>query len=157
MHVLFDILLLAVFAFFVVRGWMRGFVKSVLSFGRTVLSVLLTIAFGGVFASWLSATLGGAFTAVIAYVVLFILLYAGMTVIIFLVQRIVELPILKQCNKLLGTLLGVLTGWINVSLLSTVLYAVIKVANHPEIYESSWIFKLSHNLNFFSFLIDKMI
>ncbi len=57
MNVVFDILLVALFAFFVIRGLIKGFLKSVLSFGRLILAVILTLIFGSAFASWLDATL----------------------------------------------------------------------------------------------------
>ena len=53
MQLVIDILLIAVFALLVFRGWWRGFIKSVLSFGRLVLSLIITILFGSTFASWL--------------------------------------------------------------------------------------------------------
>lgn len=53
MQLVIDILLLVIFALLVFRGWRRGFMKSVLSLGRLVLSVIITIAFGSTFAAWL--------------------------------------------------------------------------------------------------------
>jgi uncharacterized membrane protein required for colicin V production len=55
MQLVIDILLLVVFALLVFRGWRRGFMKSVLSLGRLILSVIITILFGSAFADWLDA------------------------------------------------------------------------------------------------------
>ena len=52
----FDLILLAIFAFLAIRGLIRGFMKSVLSLGRLILSVIITIAFGPAFAAWLDVT-----------------------------------------------------------------------------------------------------
>ncbi len=55
MQLVIDVLLILVFAFLVFRGWRRGFMKSVLSLGRLILSVVITIVFGKAFAGWLDA------------------------------------------------------------------------------------------------------
>ena len=57
MSVVLDILLVALFGFFVIRGLIKGFLKSVLSFGRLLLAVILTLIFGAAFSAWLDATL----------------------------------------------------------------------------------------------------
>lgn len=56
MHILFDIVLLALFAFLMLRGYFRGFIKTVLSFGRLVLAVLVTLIFGAAFSGWIDKT-----------------------------------------------------------------------------------------------------
>ncbi len=57
MHLFIDILLVAVFGFLVFRGWMRGFIKAVLSLARLVLSLVLTLLIGPSVADWLDQTL----------------------------------------------------------------------------------------------------
>ncbi len=56
MQLVIDILLIIIFALLVFRGWMRGFMKSVLSLGRLILSVIITILFGSAFAGWIDET-----------------------------------------------------------------------------------------------------
>ena len=56
MQLVIDVLFMAVFAIPVVRGWRRGFMKSILSLGRLVLSLVITILFGSAFAGWIDAT-----------------------------------------------------------------------------------------------------
>ena len=53
MQTVIDILLIVVFALLVFRGWWRGFMKSILSLGRLILSLVITILFGSAFAGWL--------------------------------------------------------------------------------------------------------
>jgi uncharacterized membrane protein required for colicin V production len=55
MQLVIDILLIVVFALLVFRGWRRGFMKSVLSLGRLILSLIITVLFGSAFAAWLDA------------------------------------------------------------------------------------------------------
>ena len=45
MQTVIDILLIVVFALLVFRGWWRGFMKSILSLGRLILSLVITIPF----------------------------------------------------------------------------------------------------------------
>ena len=157
MQVVLDIILLAVFGFLTFRGFWRGFVKSALCMGRSVLTLVITILFGGSFAAWLSETIGGTFAAVVGYILLFVLVYVGFTVAIFLVGRVTELPIIKQSDKLLGTLLGAVEGLLTASLLATVMYAIVYLIGDMAVYENSVIFKLVHEINVFQFLIDTMI
>ena len=51
-----DVILLAILAFFAIRGLLKGFMKSILGLGRLILSVVITIAFGASFAVWLDDT-----------------------------------------------------------------------------------------------------
>lgn len=56
MNVTYDILLIALFAFLTFWGYLKGFIKMVLSFGRLVLSVVITVLFGSAFAGWIDQT-----------------------------------------------------------------------------------------------------
>lgn len=53
MQLVIDILLIVIFGLLVFRGWWRGFMKSVLSLGRLILSLVITILFGSAFAAWI--------------------------------------------------------------------------------------------------------
>ncbi len=53
MQLVIDILLIVIFGLLVFRGWRRGFMKSVLSLGRLILSLIITILFGSSFAVWI--------------------------------------------------------------------------------------------------------
>ena len=55
MQIVIDILFAVVFLLLVFRGWKRGFMKSVLSLGRLVLSLIITVVFGATFAAWIDA------------------------------------------------------------------------------------------------------
>ena len=53
MQLIIDVLFIVVFLLLVFRGWRRGFMKSVLSLGRLILSLIITVAFGATFAAWI--------------------------------------------------------------------------------------------------------
>ena len=55
MQLVIDILFAVIFLLLVFRGWRRGFMKSVLSLGRLVLSLIITVVFGATFAAWIDA------------------------------------------------------------------------------------------------------
>lgn len=56
MSIFFDILLVLVFAAIIFKGWFKGFFKSILGFGRLVLTVILTILLGPTVSAWLDQT-----------------------------------------------------------------------------------------------------
>lgn len=157
MAIVFDLILLGIFVFLAVRGCVKGFVRTVLGVGRLLLSLLLTVLCGAAFGRWLSDTLEWPFSAVLGYVILFVLLYVGCTLLMALVGRLVELPVIKQCDKLLGFLLGGLQGWLAVSLVAVVLYAVVYIGGRMDVYEASTIFQFLHKMNIFKFLIEYMV
>lgn len=157
MAITFDVILLGVFVFLTVRGCLRGLVKSVLSLGRLLLSLLFTVLFGSLVGDWLKDTFDWPFTAVLGYVLLFVALYVGLTLLIKLVGKITKLPVVRQCDKLLGGLLGALQGWVAVSLLAVVMYAVLYLGGDMTAYNDSVIFSTVHELNIFEFLIDHLI
>ena len=53
MQLVIDILLIVIFGLLVFRGWWRGFMKSVLSLGRLILSLVITLLFGSAFSAWI--------------------------------------------------------------------------------------------------------
>lgn len=216
MSLVFDALLLGLFAFFVIRGYIKGFLKTVLGFGRLILSVILTLIFGSAFADWLDAafvnppvyrtvhtkileiaesaesnvasfltdvseTFGNLFdpaslqsgetvdgmvervsrsisgavsmaiSAVIGYILLFAIAFALLTVAIFVVDKLVKLPVIHGCDKVLGICLGAVSGFVAALMLSTVLYAVVYATGDMDALEDSVVFKFVHGINFFAF------
>lgn len=222
MNIVLDLLLLALFAFFVIRGYHKGFFKSVLGFGRLILSIILTVIFGPMMAKWLdnafihppiydsvheklaamaasasentaqflsdikdkygvlldgaaledeaesagasmdamvetystsiSSAISGVISTVLGYVLFFILAFVALTIAIWLVSRITKLPILKQCDKLLGLLLGLLSALCVVTLLSTIFYGIIYATGNMAAYEDSILFKFLYDLHIFRFI-----
>ena len=53
MHVVFDMILVAVFGFFVFRGWWRGFAEGGLKSGRWILSLVITLSLGPAFSAFI--------------------------------------------------------------------------------------------------------
>lgn len=227
MNVLIDILLIALFAFMAIRGFFKGFMKMVLSFGRLVLAMVITLVFGSAFSGWIDKTFvnppiyewvhgklselaGGAVTnvdeflnslpaafkgfvdseafrdkygeagasvdalvtdvstsvsgamsavlaTVIGYILLFAISFAILTVVIWLVGKFAELPILKSGDKLLGLAVGAVGGLIAMALAASVLYLIVYLTGDMSAYENSVIFKFVKDINVFGFIFDKLL
>ena len=53
MQYVIDVILALLLVYFTVRGFKRGFFKTVLSAGRLVLAILLTVALGSRVSQWI--------------------------------------------------------------------------------------------------------
>lgn len=163
MNVLFDIVLVALFGFMVLRGLIRGFLKTVLSFGRLMITVILTVLLGGRFSGWIGNTffpdhaMSSVLAAVIGYVLLFIIIYIALTVVIHLVGIITKLPLLRTGDRILGLLVGAVSGLLAVALVSSVLYLILYLSGDLSAYENSTVFKFVKDMNVFGFIFDKLI
>lgn len=56
MNIVFDLILVALFGFMLLRGYLKGFMKMILSFGRLILAVVITVIFGSAFSGWIDET-----------------------------------------------------------------------------------------------------
>ena len=227
MNIVFDILLVALFAFMAIRGYFKGFMKMVLSFGRLILAVVITLVFGSAFSGWIdekfinppiydwvfgkiselagnavtnvdeflnglpgifknfvdyegfqdkygeagasvdalvtdvSTSVSGAMSAVVStvvgYVLLFALSFVILTVVIWLVGKFADLPLLKTGDKLLGLAVGAVSGLLAVALVASVLYLIVYLTGDLSAYENSVVFKFVKDINVFGFIFDKLL
>ena len=89
-------------------------------------------------------------SSIIAFLIIFAISMILFTILAFVLNKICSLPVLKQTNKLLGCVLGILFGIINVFASSTIITLVlhlISVAN-PEVAVN----KVSENAIVYSFI-----
>jgi len=109
-----DILLIALFILSVINGYNKGFVKTLYRFAGLLVFLLFFIwLYSPVSAAFGGGVLGAAAVAVTALVLSY--LTEG------LVCKIAKFPLIKQANKLLGALLGLIYGVIMVVAFSVVL------------------------------------
>lgn len=220
MNTVCDILLIVLFGFLLVRGYIKGFIKTILGFGRLVLSIIITIIFGGEFSAWIdtkfinppiydaihkkiseiadsatgsvdnflagitesyggfidtsslqvgdsldglvesvSRSVSGAISIVVAtiigYIVLFVAAFLLLTLVLLLVDKIGKLPVIGKVDKLLGLLVGLVSGLVATCLAGTILYALTSLFVPAE--EISGVLKFVHDLNFFGFIFDKIL
>lgn len=154
-----DIALVAVFAFLIIRGTLRGFAKSLVGFARLALSFLITATLGGVFSDWINAAwlhaegrlaaIGG---SILGHVLLFAFVYAVLSVGVYLIGRIVDLPVIKQCDRALGACLGGIVGLIAISCLAILLHAVLYVTSNTDVFDSSLVLRVVYELRVFDLI-----
>lgn len=142
-----DILLIALFAFLVFRGWYRGFTRSILGVARLVLTFLITATLG--------ATVGRTFInnasdtpastvlgVVVGYVLTFAVTYMLLTVGMFLITRLTKLPVVASIDRVLGLALGVVCGAVALVFSATMLNGVFAIAGKQDWIEGSYVLAL---------------
>ena len=160
MAVTFDIILAAIFLWFVIRYWMFGFVRSILRAGRFLVSLVLAAILCRPCALLISSFSdeGGALIPIWGFVFAFIAVYLASSILIKLIGK-VKIPIVSGLNKLIGLLLGLIVGILITSALGTVIYTVLEVIViiNPEsvamdAYYDSYFFRFVYDLRVFEFI-----
>lgn len=227
MQYVLDALLIILFGVFVVRGFRKGFFKSVLSSGKVLLAILLTIMLGARVSSWIdrsfvnppvyekvhtklvdiatasgaqsdefcrnilhqygayvdatsleeqvkagnesidqlaerystsiSHTISGAISTVAGYLLTFLAALLVLTLLTWLIGKITQLPVLKQCDKLAGLGLGIISGFLAVSLLATILWALLYATDSLYVYDQTYLVRFFKEMNLFQFILDKIL
>lgn len=227
MQYVIDVILALLLVFFIVRGYRRGFFKTVLSTGRLVIAILLTVALGTQVSQYLdqkyihqpvyekvhtelagmaadagaqsdeffrqlgdqygsyvdkdvldkqaesnadsldqmveeysasiSKTVSGAISTVVGYLLTFIAAFIVLTILIWLVGKLVQLPLLRQFDKVAGLILGLVTGFFAVSLLATAVWALLYATDSLDVYSKTYLLKFFKELKIFQFILDKIL
>ena len=120
-RIVIDILILSALVIPTVRGFRRGFVKSVLHFCRYLIAFALAL----VLARFFSETLSPIVAFVSFFLIALLLLPVLSTVLRGVFGRI---PVVKQADRLLGLALGFLIGLLIAWLLTFVICALLDLA-----------------------------
>lgn len=160
MSVTIDIFLLIVIGLVTFKNYLSGFIKSVLGLGRLILAVIICAIFGYMVSDMVQTLLGGKVPALLAgmlgYVLLFTLSCLLLTFAVNIISKIVtSIKLVKLCDKLLGAALGFVSGLLIICFISTVSYGIFDVLGKPEIYEDSFVFKFTYDMDIFGFISDK--
>jgi len=159
MAIFFDILLVAIFLFTVIRHSKLGLTCSILIAGRFFASIIVA----GILCYPVAALLHlvgipAALSGIIAYVALFIGAMFLSKILINLLSKI-KIPLVTKVDKILGLVLGVLLGLVFTSLLSTFIYTVLEVydmlisgTEAMSAYNASYVFKFIYELKLFEFI-----
>lgn len=98
-----------------------------------------------------SNTVAGSISLVIAtvlgYVLLFVACFLVLTVVIAIVGKLAKLPLLKTADKILGLVMGVVSGAIAVIAISVILGALLGVFGQGELVENSFMLRLFSGLS----------
>ena len=159
MAIFFDVLLVAILLFTVIRHARLGLTCSVLSAGRFFASIILaSILCYPVAALFYSIGVPSAISGIIAYIAVFIAAMLLSKLMINLLSKI-KIPLVTRVDKILGFLLGLCLGLIITSLLSTLIYTVLEAravisseADAMSAYYDSYVFKFIYELKIFEFI-----
>ena len=118
-----DVIFIIIILFFTFNGLRKGLVKVV----GGILGIFVGIYFAGLFylqfSEWLQTLtqiFGSTESNIIGFIVVFIVVNRVFAIIIFLLDKIVSIPIINSINKLLGGTLGFLQGALIITLIVTV-------------------------------------
>ncbi len=145
MSILLDGLLVLLFGTCVYLGWRRGFIK--------MLSGLLALVVASLVSSVLSTPIAAAMAPrtalppsvvrLLCSIVLFILSYALMSVMLRTLNVVAKLPLLKFANKVLGSVVGILSGVLWVLFALGVIYTLAWLGwlpfLTPAVLEKTWL------------------
>ena len=103
----------------------RGFLRSLLSFGKGILSVALTYLFGNMLGPWIGEkipAIGGALACFLSYVLIFAISYIGLILLSWLLGAIVDrLTLISWVDKGLGALIGLLLAFMVLFIVASLL------------------------------------
>ena len=159
MAVFFDVLLVAVTLFFVIKHTRLGLACSILSAGRFLVSLILASLLCYPVAAFFSEIgIQSALAGIVAYVTIFVAAMLLSKLLIKLLSKI-KIPLVTRVDKLLGFVLGLLLGLVITSLASTFIYTVLEArasvlsdANAMSAYYDSYVFKFIYELEIFEFI-----
>lgn len=137
MSTAFDLILLAVLIVFVVSGFRRGFVRSLLELAGYLLALVASAAYSGTLAEKLVPLiskvkqvdpLGRVVIRILSAVLIFVVLQVLVHILVGVVDRFFRLPVLHQVNALLGGVLGFAKGCLVLLLVCTVMRIFLPAA-----------------------------
>jgi len=119
-----DIIFIVILAFFLFQGWRKGFVKTI----GGILGLIVGIYFAGIFYLQASQWLQGLSNYVdqmlgniLGFVLIFIIVNRLFAIVIWMLDKIVKIPVINSINKILGLIFGMLEGFLIVALIFTLL------------------------------------
>ncbi len=114
-----DIVMIALMIYFIVKGFMRGFVMEVASLFGIVISLYVAKWYGDALMSFILSATGWAAEVnhVVSFVVVFLLMLIAVRFGAMLVSRLVKLVLLGWLDKLLGAVFS----WLKCVLVMSVL------------------------------------
>lgn len=161
MNVVFDLILLAILGLFAFWGYRKGLIRMVLSLGRLILAVVITVTVGSPFSTWLHERIMPSSPALLAavsgHVLLFLLAFVLLTMAMVILGKLADLPLIRTGDKLLGLGVGCVSGLITVALVSSVLYAVVYITGNMSAYDDSVVFQTVQKMNIFQLIFSKFM
>ncbi len=106
-----DIVFLIIIVFMALRAGFRGFVREFMSMAAVILGIAVAVLFSGIAAVYVQPWIGaGAWSQVVSFLGLFLVVYLLVKVFESALNRIVESINLESLDRALGFFLGVGEG-----------------------------------------------
>jgi len=159
MSIFFDVVLLAILLFTVVRHAKLGLACSILNAGRIFLSLIAAAVLSYPFASiFYGIGIPVALSGIVAFLTVFFAVLLLSKFLIKLLSKI-KIPVVTKVDKFLGFILGILLGLIYISILSTSAFTVLEIIASAQsdgdvmsVYNDSYVFKFIYDLKIFEFI-----
>lgn len=117
-----DIVFLIIIVFMALRAGFRGFVREFMSMAAVFLGIAVAVLFSGVGAVYVQPWIGsGAWSQVVSFLGLFLLVYLLVKIFENALNRIVEKINLESLDRALGFFLGIAEGLLGCFILVLVL------------------------------------
>ncbi len=154
MNIVIDIVLAALAVFIIVQYTVRGFVRSVLGAAKLLLSALSALIFTPMIFVGVDTT-----SMAVGYLFMFSGSYIVLSVIVFIIDKIFELPLLNIVNKLLGLALGVVSAYVTLTIVCSILSVFLGFSAESlfgmtadEIYATTYIYRFFKDFSLFSLI-----
>lgn len=106
-----DIVFLIIVVFLALRAGFRGFVREFMSMAAVILGIALAVLFSGVVAVYVQPWIGsGAWSQIVSFLGLFLVVYLVVKVFENALNRLVERINLESLDRALGFFLGIAEG-----------------------------------------------
>ncbi len=105
MHIIIDVVLVAIFVLTIVRFYRKGFVKSLFSLCKVFVSIIAAL----ILTPWVGNIINN---KILAFILIFILTMIACGALSFALDKLFKLPLLREINKLFGLALGAVCGFI---------------------------------------------
>lgn len=158
MNIAVDVILAVIGLIVIVHHSVRGFVRSVFGLLKLALSLIIT----AVITPLLFAD-SDFVTRLLAYVLIFIAAYVILIVISIIVDKIFKLPVLKQANKLLGIIFGIICAYVILSVAAAFITVAAQLTDgqifgmsQTELEASTFVYRF-FNQNGILILLDKLL
>lgn len=93
---------------------------------------------------------------IIGYVVLFLVCFLILSLLIWILGKLTKLPLIRKVDKVLGLLLGIVSGYLVVSLLAVLIYMILVATGSIDAYTTSHVFKFFYDFNVFKTIVPKI-
>ncbi len=90
--------------------------------------------------------ISGAVSSVIGHILLFLIVYAVLTLAVILLKRLTTLPVVGTLDRLLGLALGLVGGILTATFFAVILGAVLRISGNDDLLEQTILLRTVYSL-----------